>query len=205
MKLRTALGIVTVAAIVASPAIAGGITYTVSGTGSGRYLDLTDPNATVTGFGPAPIAFVGHGVLPAGGYPGVVTVPLVAGEIDGLLGGAAILVGAQSVFAVAGGANLALFGDFDGTNFMPSIVFSGLGGYDAVSGLRPTPVTVVDFAPFPFTAGGHLYGVEFDGFTGASFTAAVPEPASWALLIAGFAATGAVLRRAARARPSPVR
>ena len=46
-------------------------------------------------------------------------------------------------------------------------------------------------------AGGATYGVNRLGAVTLTAAAAVPEPASWALLIAGFAMTGAAMRRRA--------
>ncbi|WP_426167964.1 PEPxxWA-CTERM sorting domain-containing protein [Sandarakinorhabdus sp. DWP1-3-1] len=50
-------------------------------------------------------------------------------------------------------------------------------------------------------AGGQLFGIRYETVPGASIAigaisaAAVPEPASWALLVAGFGLSGAALRR----------
>ena len=52
------------------------------------------------------------------------------------------------------------------------------------------------------TVGGVLTYTDFDVRTDGSFTtAAVPEPASWAMLLAGFAGLGFVARRRASVRP----
>jgi hypothetical protein len=47
---------------------------------------------------------------------------------------------------------------------------------------------------------GVLTGVDFDVRTIGSFTTAVPEPATWAIMLAGFAGLGAALRMRRRAR-----
>ncbi|NJC09655.1 PEPxxWA-CTERM sorting domain-containing protein [Polymorphobacter fuscus] len=45
-------------------------------------------------------------------------------------------------------------------------------------------------------AGGNLYGIRFNTDPGASIRiAAVPEPASWAMMIVGFGLSGAAMRR----------
>jgi hypothetical protein len=121
----------------------------------------------------------------------------LAGQVLGLFGDAFIPVGAESVFAVSAGANAASFGDYDGVTDSPSVLFHGLGAYDGVSSLGPTPVTDVTFNPFPVYAGGHYYGVEFTSFTGAVFSAAVPEPVTWAMMLLGVGMAGAAMRRRA--------
>lgn len=45
---------------------------------------------------------------------------------------------------------------------------------------------------------GGIWTVAFTGVDSATAAAAVPEPASWALLIAGFAMTGTAMRRRSR-------
>jgi hypothetical protein len=174
---------------------AGPITYTLSGVGGGAYVDFADPTMTIHGFAPEAISFIGEGDTPGAVSGGVERVPLLAGQVFGLFGNAFIPVGAESVFAVSASANTASFGDYDGVTDSPSVLFHGLGAYDGVSGLGPTPVTDVTFNPFPVYAGGHYYGVEFTSFTGATFSAAVPEPAAWALMMVGVGLAGASLRR----------
>jgi hypothetical protein len=181
---------------------AGPITYTLSGVGGGAYVDFADPTMTIHGFAPEAISFIGEGDTPGAVSGGVERVPLVAGAVLGLFDNAFIPVAAESVFAVSAGANAASFGDYDGVADSPSVLFHGLGAYDGVSDLGPTPVTDVTFNPFPVYAGGHSYGVEFTSFTGAVFSAAVPEPATWAIMLVGLGVAGSTLR--AR-RTAPVR
>ena len=191
----TALALATASAASAAP-----ITYVLSGVGGGAYVDFADPTMTIRGFAPEAISFIGVGDTPGAASGGVERVPLVAGEVLGLFDGAFIPVGAESVFAVEGGTNTADFGDYDGVTDSPSVLFDGLGAYDGVSGLAPTPVTDVTFNPFPVYADGHYYGVEFTSFTGATFSASVPEPAAWALMLVGLGCLGAGLRATPRGR-----
>jgi hypothetical protein len=178
----------------ATAALAAPITYTLSGVGGGAYVDFADPTMTIHGFAPEAISFIGEGDTAGAASGGVERVPLVAGQVLGLFGNAFIPVGAESVFAVSATANTASFGDYGGVTDSPSVLFHGLGAYDGVSSLESTPVTDVTFKPFPVYAGGHYYGVEFTSFTGATFSASVPEPAAWALILVGFGSMGAGLR-----------
>lgn len=88
--------------------------------------------------------------------------------------------------------------------------------------LDPAGVTrwagLVDVRPFTVTPGSGIiiryedsdaccgYDFSFNALAAGSYILSVegvPEPASWALMIAGFAATGGALRMRRRARPAP--
>lgn len=60
----------------------------------------------------------------------------------------------------------------------------------------PSPNT---FLPFPLVASGITYGQTLDLYNAQNWSMSlanpVPEPASWAMLIAGFGLTGAAMRR----------
>ena len=191
----TALGLA-----IGTSAWAGPITYVLSGTGAGFYVDFADPGPVI-GFGPEAISLVGHGETPGAEVAGVENVPLLAGEVVGLFDAASIPVGMESVFAVSSATGAALFGDYDGATYSPSVLFDGLGGYDGVSGLAATPVFDVTFSPFPLNADGHSYGVLFTSFTGAIFSASIPEPTGWALMLLGVGGMGARLRSVRRGAP----
>jgi hypothetical protein len=77
---------------------------------------------------------------------------------------------------------------------------AGLSGYNGSGPLASVPVTFVGASELFTHDELHTYGIFVTGFTDATFTAAaVPEPASWALMILGFGAVGAALR--SRRRP----
>ena len=76
----------------------------------------------------------------------------------------------------------------------------GLVGYDAVSALPTTALTTYGVGPVTiFTDRGT---VQLSSFGNGTFTAAlagaVPEPATWAMMIAGFGMVGGSLRRRAK-------
>lgn len=77
--------------------------------------------------------------------------------------------------------------DFDNPDF---------GSYDLVSNFAPQPVGHA-YLGYLKTDKGYL---SFDSADNLSFSAAlrpaVPEPASWAMMLAGFAAAGTIFRRA---------
>ena len=77
------------------------------------------------------------------------------------------------------------------------IAFRGLGGYNNPSNLATTAVSVYYYATSPFQASGT--DVVINNAAGTTFSAsiagAVPEPASWALMLGGFGLAGAAMRR----------
>jgi hypothetical protein len=75
------------------------------------------------------------------------------------------------------------------------IVFSGLGNEILGTGNNPD-ISVFYFDGSTFRYAGYVE--PGPGFHVLGTAAAVPEPASWALLIAGFGLTGAAMRRRAR-------
>jgi hypothetical protein len=116
---------------------------------------------------------------------------------------------------ITGGANA--FGadffnsDADGTtmpytDLLLQISYDGLGSHDVLL-QRDTPGTFFGFVLHDFTADQHipmvlLYSRDPDSWLsvddltlGVANPAAVPEPATWALALVGFGATGAIMRR----------
>jgi hypothetical protein len=81
---------------------------------------------------------------------------------------------------------------------MQNHVLEGFTGLDAVTfgTMTPQVTTDLDGNPFPYTGfiGFDDLNVTAPGFVGDP----VPEPASWGLMIAGFAGAGALLRRSRR-------
>lgn len=111
-------------------------------------------------------------------------------------------------FAIGTGINtgFAALGNYDSAtqNFDSFILFGGLGlvGYDGVSSLAATPVSIEEFPAVFFTSRlGNLVGWDFDDtkFTNVKFSAvSVPEPATLTLFGAGFAGVAAMRRRKKR-------
>jgi len=96
--------------------------------------------------------------------------------------------GAGDPFKIGGGPHVL----FEGGKFF-GIQFFGVNAKGAAfvtAGAAPEPF---DFAGGDFSAGGPSYAGDFD-YAKVKVTS-VPEPAAWTLMICGFGAAGAVLRR----------
>lgn len=187
MKLRTMLAAGVAALTIASAANAAPITYTFSGTFEGT-LNGQGFNtfATFTGTGDT-------GSLSTQGLTRYVNLD----SLFALNNGTTYNVTTTSQFYLNGANYAGLFfgccgnggGGFSGTG-------PGLVGYDAVSSLATTALTQTFTGPVTFTTDQGT--VQLTNFTGGSFSAslaAVPEPGTWALLILGFGAIGAGMRR----------
>lgn len=93
-------------------------------------------------------------------------------------------------------------------NSANQLLFAGYPGGDttavrgAASGLNPT--TLADFNSNSYASDIGSYRIALTGVTsGPAVTAAVPEPASWALMVGGFGLAGGAMRRRRKAsRPA---
>ena len=101
-------------------------------------------------------------------------------------------------FFVTEGANpgVAGFGNLHNSS-MPGYILaaSNFDSYDAVSDTGPFSIDVLKFDDLQTKAGPDIF---FDSINRATFTAFVPEPATWAMMLVGFGGLGALLRRRAR-------
>lgn len=170
---------------IATPAAAAPIEYTLTGlfTQTGTTGEIA---ATITALGDTSEAFA----------------DIIDGETTRIvpLSGISLTVGGQTS-QIAGPALFFTLPGFGFSGFSPiedvldGLIFesAGLIGYDGVSAVGPTDVTV---AVAQLTIGGRL--VAFTARDARFSAAAVPEPASWAMMIAGFGLAGAALRRGRR-------
>ena len=74
--------------------------------------------------------------------------------------------------------------------FNSELVFPGIGHLDVAFGLSTTTGFILQWGPDSFNG-----GIDDLTFTVDAGGSAVPEPSSWALMIAGFGVTGAAMRR----------
>ncbi len=106
----------------------------------------------------------------------------------------------HAVYDFAAGDSL--FADFSGTVTLANGVVTGIENLIATGGTGRffgatggwQAIGPLSFAPNPQGAG--FVGIYNGTFSGSLNLPAVPEPASWAMLIAGFGLTGSAMRRA---------
>jgi hypothetical protein len=206
MSSKSRVGVVAalVAAFVAWGAAASAktVTYTTSAVVSGDWEFpgdpanvFTDANLSVTVYGDTANAFT----VP--GSPGLHFQPFNHATLGSGLGtfDIALTPGMfwEVIFGNYGGVGFADFGHFDpGTvTFYPGLIDSGPGlkGYDGRSTLGPIPVGSAWSNEFDLTNGA-IVNIDTTSVHNATFTAYVPEPATWAMLLAGFFGVGATLR-----------
>lgn len=117
-------------------------------------------------------------------------------------------VGLTSLQAVLGDRIYDLQGSFFAEAFPTANVFvlgnlavtgSGLSGYDAVAPLAPTSISAIS-RPTYSTSAGTLSLAGYSGTFEANVDGAVPEPATWAMMLTGFAAVGLGLRAPGKRR-----
>ena len=185
-------------ALSASSASAATIDYVLTGLATGEYLDLSDPSAAPQTFDLMRFHFDFVGDPPGEDIGGTDVVSIDSGKlrVEGVTG--RLVLPAAEVFAFDPADGAAAYGKLGPHAFTPTAVLGGPGlvGYDGMTSLSRIKV-VADFTqPFKVKVDGDTYQVEIDDFTRAHFAAtAVPEPASWALMMAGFFAAGSFLRR----------
>jgi hypothetical protein len=130
-------------------------------------------------------------------------VPVTPGAFSSSPTGAlAIAPSAFQVFFAhgeGGFSNLAVYGHFDSGGSPVrdfGIAGPGLTAWDTVSKLAPTPVTLdITQGQLVLANGGTI---DMTRVGAGQFSASVPEPAAWAVMIAGLAISGAALRRRRR-------
>jgi hypothetical protein len=197
MKTIFALG-TAVALAIAAPATAAQITYTISGTLDGG-LDGTEIFGAETIF-----TAIGEttNTFDAFGNPQIIGVPLTSVTLT--FSGGTFAVSTPAFFVSyaydvngAEGGRLGL--SFDNTGFngigLESTAFSG---YNGLSNFATTgAATYFQTAQLESSAGA----LTISSFTNATFTAvveasaAVPEPATWSMMLLGFGLVGAGMRR----------
>ena len=189
----------------------GGFSYGYTG---GSTLNVFDVSAT-SGCalnGPTTCLYASsQGNLPQASVGG--TYPTVSVPTDAILvhPGNAANLGVYSAFSAVTAGNYSFTIDLqsvgrDTTNGTTYQTFTSLGGIvtlGAISGTLPTYLSTASITGFQTLAAGESFGVivgyngNYGGdSTGLNFTISnVPEPATWGLMIAGFAMVGVSARR----------
>jgi len=217
MKLSVLAAACAATLMLAGQAAAATVTYTLQGTWGGYSADLdSNGNAyNVVALNPTYVVLKAYGQTPETSQGNADFVQLTDATI--LVSGSPALSGdlgasTSSAFAVGTGpfSGAAAFGDFDTSYlvgaFNPGILFSGAGlnGFTGVTNLGPIPVTFLALPSPPsflppgtpdFTVSVGSKGMLFASFgEDTTFSAAIPEPATWGLMILGVLGAGAALR-----------
>lgn len=198
-RLSTLAAAALLLSVPAIPATASAaeITYRFTSLVSGEEDVLSDPTATPQAFDDVRIDLVLHGDLPGIDRPHTDLVDLDGGRIvfDGQSDH--LTFGPDAVFAIHPADGVAGFGQVDAGAFTPVLGFRSpaLDGYDGTGGLGRTDVAAAFKTPITFQAGGQTIQLTIDDVDRARFSASVPEPAAWAMMLTGFAGAGALLRR----------
>ena len=186
-----------------------GGTYTVSNTTPGgqlplMFVSLFDPLNNTTGFGQARLSFTASGSAPAAVLGNGVMQVLNTGSLS-LTAVSAITIGSKTI--AAGGNILTvgfkdgeLLGILAGNNPTVSVSLPASSFTTFTSDfLESPPLFLSDFS---ITMSGANPSLALSGDRLGDFTAAsvgtfnvVPEPGTWAMLIAGFGMVGAARRR----------
>ena len=192
MKLNAVLAAATAALLLsAAPASAVPITYTLSGLFSGT-LDgnaFSNYAATFTGIGDTATRTFKQDA----NFVTLTSLQAV-GDLDGAvytLTDSYEFFSAPTPFSTAG---------FKTVGGLDKLAFAGpaLATYDNNSSLATSPVVQYFSAPFATDKG--IADVTGTGLTFSATVAAVPEPATWAMMIGGFGMIGASLRRRSTVR-----
>jgi hypothetical protein len=196
-KMGLFAGVAAAALLSISPASAATITYTAKGVGSATVGGIAYSGAfTAIGVGDT------NSLFHPPGLPGVNVVALSTFKI---LFGQSVLTGADPTFFFVNPAV-----NFNGFNFaaagaarnLLNFRFASPSNWDGISNFGPvgTSTTFTGIFPYATDAGAMTNRVA----TVTSFQAVLgnaggaPEPASWAMMIAGFGLAGAALRRKVR-------
>ncbi len=182
MKRLALLAAASVLAFVA-PASAATITYTLSGLFSGTRAGagaFTDYAATFTGIGDTSLAF---------NQQDATFVPLSSLIATGTNG---------DTFDLGAGYNFWSSPSYAHAGFKTTVdafAFEGaqLASYDNVSNLAPGSVSLYFSAPFA-TSQGEVFLTGASDLTLSASVSAVPEPATWAMMIGGFGMIGGTMR-----------
>jgi hypothetical protein len=179
--------IVAAMALVATPAIADPITYTLSGTFTGtRDNNPFTTFATFTGIGDTNDSF---------DFDSTVTVAPLS-SLTAFADGTTFTVLGNSVFFVNRDFSFGGFSNENGMDYIATFTSAAFAGYDGISAIADVTGTP-DALPFSYQT--DLGAIRITDVTGINFSAsvagAVPEPATWAMMIGGFGMVGGAMRR----------
>lgn len=189
MNMIIKLFAIAAAALIAAPASAAMITYTLTGTGSGTIdgVAFSNQSFTVSGVGDTDDIYL---VASNPSLPAVPLTPpsITIGGVAGTISGSTMFFASQTLQAAGFARPFFSFFDFSNAAF---------ASYDLAGALGPTSVELF----FVDSFGTDLGEVAFSDVSGLVFTAstdAIPEPATWTMLIGGFGLAGAALRQRAQ-------
>ena len=183
---------------------------TVQAAVPGAVIDITQvgANVVVTGSGVIDLSgltFLGTGPLPGFGiiWPDAAEILVGTGNVDlytGATGPTSMGTGAETLADTGSGGQFGV-GDLTGTTiiFVPA-------GYDGTTLSSSSTFDNTTLAKLGFSPGTYTYTwapspTAEDGSLTINVTGGVPEPSTWAMMLAGFAALGyAGYRRSRRAR-----
>lgn len=175
--------------------------------------------ATLAGLAPAAAAPITYtlagtiaGTLDGGEFGGTAVFTGVGDTSTLVTGGTFVVVTLSSLKLVSGGvsytvitpseffANVNGVSGFSSSETFDFLDFSApeLASYTAVTSLAETPVTL-DFTTSFVTDRGEIDLASATDLVFSASVAAVPEPATWSLMVTGFAVTGVGVRRRRRA------
>jgi hypothetical protein len=190
MKSVLALG-TALALAIAAPASAAQITYTFTGAFDGTLNGntFTGSIATFTGVGDTT-------TVSTNGFSNLVALS----SLSAFSGGTTYNVSTPATFYVNGNGYAGIaFGDLNGDDNYFSGINVALLGYDGISNFGPVAIDYTDNVIANFSTDNGA--VTLNNATNGTFSAvvdasaAVPEPATWGMMILGFGLVGAGMRR----------
>ena len=173
------------------------ITYDLKGRIDGSYDVISDPTATPQDFTGVYFNLQLFGDLPGDDLGATDLVHLSGGQITIGHHTKDFTLGPHAFFGADELTGHDAFGRLNASGFHPEFVFGApaLVGYDGMGDFGPHHVWVNVRHPFDVTFGGKTVRFDITDFDRGRFSAYVPEPAAWALMLMGFAGAGASLRR----------
>ncbi len=178
------------AAFVPAPASAATIVYSFSGNYSGNISgnDFSGP-ATLTGIGDTSSLFNPDSNVTA------VTLSSLTLTLDSI----SSMIAGSNVFFVNRSAGTGGFALSSGGSFRTLLLSSSFLGYDGVSSIAAVGGEAVAL-PYSFVSdAGPVTLTNASNVRFSAVAAAVPEPATWAMMMLGFGAVGYAMRRRSKA------
>lgn len=178
-----ALGVSAVSAPIAANAAT--IVYSITGDYSGsRGGESFSGPATLTGIGDTADSF----------NPASSVTAVTLSSLTFTVGSVSSLIGGSNVFFVNRSARTGGFALSDGGSFRTLLLTDAFLTYDGLSSLSSTVASAVAL-PYSFSTDAGAVTVNTASNVRFAAAAAVPEPASWAMMILGFSVIGYAMRR----------